>query len=303
MVRTKITTGDVMQAAYMEVSQDATPAEQVQRHVQLLELEQSEMECSFIDESFFTKKGIVLQFINNNCAGATSLIGGLRLALDDLRKIPAYLEKNTSRLKHYAIKCLDRHIKGNQCVTGAGERLTFDDYGISYSLASVSQRGTLLNPSKRQEGQLFFCLFPGLVEPFFMGTNPDGTEDMAHIINVFIHLMPSSQRRSVYLQKLDRETPSPTLSPATSTSATTAPIPIPSNNAHSNKRHKSHRSRSHKRNSAPVHDSPSKFKQRIETVERELQTVKNLQLPTPPLPPISAPPLWRHDGAPGMPEQ
>ncbi len=301
MVRTKITTGDVMQAAYMEVSQDATPAEQVQRHVQLLELEQSEMECSFVDETFFNKKGVILQFINNNCAGATSLIGGLRLALDDLRKIPAYLEKNTNRLKHYAIKCLDRHIRGNQCITGAGERLSFDDYGISYSLASVSQRGTLLNPSKRQEGQLFFCLFPGLVEPFFMGTNPDGSEDMAHVVNVFIHLMPSSQRRSVYLQRLDNTTPPPSLPPSTATTATTAPIPIPN----SYKRHKdrSGRSKSRKRSSAPIHDSPSKFRQRIETVEKELKTVRNLQLPSPPLPPIAAPPLWRHDGAPGMPEQ
>ena len=98
MVRTKITASqvDVMQAACMDIQEekpqemepDAT--QEVERRVQLLELEQSEIECCFFDESFFTKKGVVLQFINNNCPGATSLIGGLRLALTDIRKVPAH---------------------------------------------------------------------------------------------------------------------------------------------------------------------------------------------------------------------
>ena len=208
MVRTKITNvpTDAMQAACVdvtmetpqpqEVAVDAT--QEVQRQVQLLELEQSELECAFLDESFFHKKGAVLQFVNNNCPGATSLIGGLRLGLEDIRKVPAYLEKNSDRIKHFAIKCLDRHIKTNQCCVGAGEKLTYDDYGISFSLATVSARAALLNHSKRQEGQLFYCLFPGLLEPVFLGINPDMSNDFAHVINVFIHLMPGSQRRNVF---------------------------------------------------------------------------------------------------------
>jgi hypothetical protein len=65
-----------------------SPEQQVQERVRLLELERQEIECCSLDGSFFTQKGVILQFINNNCAGATSLIGGLRLALTDIRKDP-----------------------------------------------------------------------------------------------------------------------------------------------------------------------------------------------------------------------
>jgi hypothetical protein len=311
MVRTKITvaSSDVVQAACMDISEevpqvlDAT--QEVQRQVQLLELEQSELECSLLDESFFSKKGVVLQFVNNNCPGATSLIGGIRLGLDDVRKVPAYLEKNSNRLKHYAIKCLDRHIKVNQCCVGAGEKLTFDDYGISFSLATVSQRASMLNHSKRQEGQLFYCLFPGLLEPVFLGINPDGSDDFAHVFNVFIHLMPGSQRRNVFFRRMESDqyrdyTSSPVL-PAHAASApastSTSPVNLPG------KRHKSHSPAGQRRHFTPIPDHNSaKFDHRVAVLEKELQAVKGFQLPTPPLPVIAAPPLWRQDGAPTMPD-
>jgi hypothetical protein len=317
MVRTKITAipADVMQVACMDISEErsqpqeqpqeagiATDATQeVQRRVQLLELEQSELECALLDESFFHKKGAVLQFINNNCPGATSLIGGLRLGLEDVRKVPAYLEKNSDRLKHFAIKCLDRHIKINQCCVGAGEKLSIDDYGISFSLATVSERAALLNHSKRQEGQLFYCLFPGLLEPVFLGLNPDGTNDFAHVFNVFIHLMPGSQRRNVFFRRIEADRSYSPVMPSHPMSApvssSTSPVNVPG------KRYKGSSPVGQRRHFVPISDATTAtFDRRVAVLEKELQAVKGHQLPTPPLPASSAPPLWRQDGAPTLPD-
>ena len=297
---------DVMQVACMDLDPTETgpvevdPEQQLQERVRLLELERQEIECCSLDGSFFTQKGVILQFINNNCAGATSLIGGLRLALTDIRKIPAYLDKNSGRIKHYAIKCLDRHMRHNQCMTGAGERLTADHYGVSYSIASVSQRGMLLNPSKRQEAPLFYALFPGLVEPMFLSNNPDGTDDYAHVINVFIHLMPAAQRRCVYLQRLNEKTPSPVLTPSVS----------PAHSSPSPKGQKRSRPVQFTSSTGQGHYTPTPRhlleadraddRDRIRALEKEVRTVKAMAMPTPPLPVKSAP-LWRHDGSPDLP--
>ncbi len=305
MVRTNKVTSDIVQAACMDITQDPSPADEIQQQVQLLELEQSDLECLLLEESFFLRKGVILQFINNNCTGATSLVGAIRLALDDIRKIPAYLERNFFRLKYFAVKCLDRHIKANLCATGAGENLTHDDYGMSFSLASVSQRGLLLNPSKRNEGQMFYCLYPGLHDPVFLGTNPDGTEDFAHIVNAFIHLMPSPQRRNRVLMKLENESPSPALSPALAT----APVPIPTaapgskrpKGPHGNPGGKRHHHNNNYNNPSPLNDTSAQFQQRMESIEKELHNVRGMQLPTPPLPVVVAP-IWRKDGAPTLPD-
>jgi hypothetical protein len=299
MVRTKVTNDIVMQAACNEITGAPTASDELRQQVRLLELEQSELECAFIEESLFVKKGVILQFINNNCTGATSLIGGIRLTLDDIKKVPAYLDRNASRIKHFAIMCLDRHIKANQCPTGVGEYLAIEDYGVSFSLASVSPSGAALHPAKRQEGQLFYCLFPGLHEPIFLGQNPDGTDDYAHVINVFVHLLPAGQRRNTIIRRLERGPFSPPSAPATS------PVPIP-HGGPGNKRPKdsytsSSGSGSFRKQQVPVHDSAAKFQQRLEAMERDISCVKGMQIPTPPLP-ITAAPKWRKDGAPTLPE-
>ena len=54
-------------------------------------LTEAEMRSDYVDPSFFSKKGVVIQFISNNCPGTTSMIGGIRLNLEDIRKVPAYL--------------------------------------------------------------------------------------------------------------------------------------------------------------------------------------------------------------------
>lgn len=303
MVRTKHTNDVVMQAACDDNTSVATTAEtDLQREVRLLELEQRELECSFTERSMFEKKGVILQFINNNCTGATSLIGGIRLALEDIRKVPAYLDRHANRIKHYAVTCLDRHIKANQCPIGAGEFLAQEDYGISFSLASVSPQGAAAHPAKRAEGQLFFCLFPGLSQPMHLGVNPDGTDEYAHMVNVFVHLLPAGQRRNHLLRRMERGEISPLTGP------TSSPIVIPlkrtkdsAYNSPSSSGHGGSSGSYRKTQVIPILDSPAKFQKRLEAMERDLNCVKGMQLPTPPLP-ITAPPIWRKDGAPTLPD-
>jgi hypothetical protein len=302
MVRTKHTNDVVMQAACNDITVEVATTD-LQQEVRLLELEQKELECSFTERSMFEKKGVILQFLNNNCTGATSLIGGIRLALDDIRKVPAYLDRHANRIKHYAVVCLDRHIKANQCPIGAGEYLAQEDYGISFSLATTSPQGAAMHPAKRQEGQLFHCLFPGLNQPIHLGVNPDGTDDYAHMVNVFIHLLPAGQRRTHLLRRMDRGE----LTPPTGLT----PIDIPSkrlkDSAYSSPNNSGHGSGSgrspstFRKSQTPVHDSPAKFQKRLEAMERDLNCVKGMQLPTPPLP-ITAPPVWRRDGVPTLPD-
>ena len=111
------------------------------------------------------KKGVIVQFINGNCAGSTSLIGGIHLAVMDIKRVPAYLSKTKHQLKIHVMRYLNAHFQSMQCCIGATESLCAEDYGKSFSVASVSLTEAALNPSKRNEGPLFFCLYSGLMEP------------------------------------------------------------------------------------------------------------------------------------------
>ena len=156
--------------------------------------------CPMIHPSFVNGKGIILQFINNNCQDAASVIGGVRLNFAEIHKLPAYLTRHHARVKQHAISNLTRHLIENQCPVGALESLTPDDYSMSFMVASVSPVGLGLNPSKRSEGPMFYCLFSGLVEKKYLDFY-SGSVDSAHIINVYIHLHEASRRRSVAIAK------------------------------------------------------------------------------------------------------
>ena len=168
-------------------------------------LDPTTLTCEYLDETFFKNKGVVVNFLNSNCPGATNLIGGFRLALSDVRKMPAYLSKHKDKIRAYAVKSLDRHILDNLCSTGAGDTLSSGDYGISFTVASVTEKGAQLNPSGRHEGPLYYCSMPGLLEPVSVGFNEDDSLDQAHIINAYIHLLPAVQRRPQVLRRLGEE--------------------------------------------------------------------------------------------------
>ena len=150
------------------------------------------------------KKGVIVQFINGNCAGSTSLIGGIHLAVMDIKRVPAYLSKTKHQLKIHVMRYLNAHFQSMQCCIGATESLCAEDYGKSFSVASVSLTEAALNPSKRNEGPLFFCLYSGLMEPvttILSDWDTNTNFKVAYVVNCYIHLLPPSQRRMIVICK------------------------------------------------------------------------------------------------------
>ena len=162
--------------------------------------------CDSLDSSLYRKQGCLFQFLNNNAQGMAGSIGGLRTNLTDIRKIPQYIQKNEGHIKNYAIKLLNQHMIKTQCATGAGESLCQDDYGISFTVASLSPKGLQLHATRRNEGPLFFCLYDGLVEPIILSRNEENQIlDSAYLINVYVNLLPPTQRRTAVLKKMHEE--------------------------------------------------------------------------------------------------
>ena len=159
-------------------------------------------------DTMTSAKGMIIQFINGSCPGATSMIGGVRTGLTDVKKIPAYLERQRGNIKTHAINALTRHFRDSQCAAGVTESLMHDDYGMTFSLASVSQAGMDLNPHRKREGPLFYCLMETLNEPVVLREAwCTSIQEVAHIVNCYIHLLPASQRRNrVHAKHLEEGT-------------------------------------------------------------------------------------------------
>ena len=257
-----------------------------------------EMKCEFIDDTFFNKKGVIVQFINGNCAGSTSLIGGMRLAITDIKRVPAYLSRNKHQLKVRAMSYLNAHFRNMQCCIGANESLCLDDYGMSFSVASVTHTGAALNPGKRHEGPLFFCLFSGLVEPT-MVTLSDwdmNTEcDAAHVVNCYIHLLPPSQRRRIVLQKAveDKNKARPNGEDRTQSMTGKAKKTKMANTSGAQKYIPHQRQ----------YPNTKKITQEISDLKNEVVQMKLIAVPNPPLP-ITPAPVWPTiDLCPEMPDE
>ena len=255
-------------------------------------LDPATLTCEYLDETFFKNKGVIVNFINSNCPGATNLIGGFRLALGDVRKMPAYLAKNKNKIRAYAVKTLERHILTNLCSIGAGDTLCSDEYGISFTVASVTERVAQLNPSGRHEGALYYCCMPGLLKPVNVGDNEDGSPDEAHIINAYIHLLPAAQRRPQVLKRIAEE------KVAMATLGNTLKASHPYRGGYEG-------------NSKYAHPYvPRYYEDSKPRPARHYQDVAQVQLPAPhapvvqpifpPLPPTPAP-VWVQNGLPVMP--
>ncbi len=173
-----------------------------------LTLSDDEVKSDLVDHSFLTKKGVMVQFINTNCTGCSPVFGGIRLGLKDIRKVPAYLSKYKRLIKQHAVKALTQHLQDMQCSLGAGELINIDEFGMTFTVASVTNIGALMNPGRRQEGPLFFCHFPALVEPIILAHEDweTGAErEAVYVVNCYIHLLPNHQRRNTVLQKVKEE--------------------------------------------------------------------------------------------------
>ena len=172
-----------------------------------LVLTEEELRSDLVDSSILQKNGTIVQFINTSCAGSSSVIGGIRINLQEIRKAPAYLSRNRRLIKQHAVRALTQHYQEMNFGLGAAEALTLDDYGMSFTVASVTHQGALMNPGKRQEGPMFFCHFPNLVDPIVLshadwGVNVEGCA--VHFINAYINILPQHQRRNFLIAK-DKE--------------------------------------------------------------------------------------------------
>jgi hypothetical protein len=189
-------------------SRSATPLqdEEMIKDVPLasLTLERAEYRCPLVDNSIHDKKGMIIQFINTGCPGTSPVIGGIRINLEDIRMVPLYLHQNKALIKQHGARILMDHWKNLNYGMGCLENQTIEDFGIVFTLASVSPSAIRLNPLQKAEGPLFYCHLPALVEPQAVihadwGTNTDGLA--VHLINAYITLISPHQRRNVMIRK------------------------------------------------------------------------------------------------------
>jgi hypothetical protein len=157
--------------------------------------------CEYISADAYKTHGAILQFLNQNCADAASVIGCVRIPVADAPLLPAYLARNRNLVRQHAIRHLTRHLVDTQSSEGAGEKLSDNDYGMSYMLGSISKAARALQPAGRQEGPLQFCLYPHLNSPITLYVRPDGTKEKAHFINVYIHLYDINRRRRAIIER------------------------------------------------------------------------------------------------------
>ena len=257
----------------------------------------------FVSPSVYIKKGFFIQFINNNASCSPTVIGGTRTNETDVRRIPAYIEANEAHITKLAVRTLVKHLQTTQCSTACLETLCDSDFGVSFSLASLSGKGMSLNPSRRHEAPLFYCHVPGLVEPCFVSQEKQ-TVETAHMVNCYVHILPANQRRN----KLIANAKEARIAAASAMAAPAVPKPAasprpPANvNAPPGKMAKMSRGRSNSRarpypkgpNQAAQHrGQPHKNPPPSPTVNGAIQHAqqqhKGTQISNPPLPTTKAP--------------
>ena len=279
-----------------------------------LTLDPAEYRSEAIDDSFHDKKGMIIQFLNGSCPGAASVIGGIRTNLEDIRKVPLYLQQNKPLIKQHAAKALLDHWKDLNYAMGCNEHITIEDFGMSFTVASISPLGAKLNPLQRTEGPLFFCHLPAMVDPQVVihsdwNTNVEGMA--VHIINAYVTLLPPHQRRT-YVMRKDREDRA---AAAAAKAAASAPKPVvlqqtgygsaskkPKPNPPSNASSSSARSAPHPNRPLPeTHALRVEMSQLYDLVTR----VQRQIVPTIPSPALPTPrtPLWpRQNQGPDLPD-
>jgi len=194
----------------MEQGQD--PAGMLMNHQKMGELSirnsqlnENELVNEMVDSSHFKCQGVLMQFINNNAPDSATIIGGLRIAINDVRRLPGYICKYRQRIKTHAIDCLQRHLRETVCSIGADEELSPDDFGISFMMASVSPIGRALHPNRRNEGAMFYCMYPPLLDEVYLYLATDATPITAQVVNAYIHLLEPSRRRTYVLKRHRKE--------------------------------------------------------------------------------------------------
>ena len=167
-----------------------------------LKLKPNEFVCEFYDLEVVVKNGIVLQYINTNHTGATCMIGATRIGAVDPRRIPIYLSRNISMIRQHAVSVLRTHFKHTLCSTGVLEKLSPDDYSISFSWASVTEAGRQLHPFGKSDLPLCYAGMDQLVSPIWLcQSDPHPT----YVVNVYIQLLEQNRRAPTVIAKAREE--------------------------------------------------------------------------------------------------
>jgi hypothetical protein len=266
-----------------------------------LALSEEEVKSDLVDDSFHKKRGMFVQFLNQGCPGTPMVIGGIQINCSDIRRAPAYLSRNKRLIKQHATRCLMKHFQDMQSGAGANETLTVDDFGMTFSVASVSQIRATLNPSRRQEGPMFFCHFPALVEATTLvhaDWNNGLLGETVHVINAYISLLPAHQRRHVIIAKAKEEKAASQNAAAAALVQSPCPAkkpkagPVASGSMPLNQRF-----------TQPQRVSQEdQMREELANLRQMVQRLQGQALPNPPLP-ATKPPVWpSKDQGPDLPD-
>ena len=258
-----------------------------------------EHRSDLVDQTILDKRGILIQFLNSNCTGSPHVFGGMRLSLLDIRKFPAYLSRNKRSIKQHAVHALMQHFKEMQCAVGATEELNTDDFGMSFTVATVTGHGALLNPGKRQEGPLFFCHFPALIDPVVLvqadwGTHTEG--EAVHMVNCYISLPPPQLRRTLVIKRFMQDQAASAINARAATTLTGSTVTTPQGataSGYATKKSKmSAPTTPYVRTpSAPRPDDS--VTRELADLRNQVRTLRAQALPNPPLPNlVNRPPIW-----------
>jgi hypothetical protein len=174
-----------------------------------------EIVCDSLPMEMLSKKGIILQYLNSNPAGATTMVGVTRIGLRDPRRMPAYVERNLSIIRQHAVAALQRHFKMTLCSAGVLETLTPEDYSVSFSWASVSHLGRSVTLHGKPDLALGYAVCEQMITPIWVShEDPEPT----YILNVFVQLQDPSRRSTAVLKRARdeeaaRHNPSPAKKP------------------------------------------------------------------------------------------
>ena len=169
---------------------------------QRISLQPKEYVCEFYEKEVVHKKGIVFQYINTNSTGATTAVGVTRINVTDPRKVPQYISRNLATIRQHAVSALQIHMRHTLCAAGILEKLTHEDFSISFSWASLTDAGRSLCLPGRSDLALGYAACDNLLMPILLSReDPFPT----YVVNVHIYLLDLTRRSTAVLAKAREE--------------------------------------------------------------------------------------------------
>jgi hypothetical protein len=162
------------------------------------------------------------------------------------------------------------------------EKLTSEDFSISFSWASVTDAGRALNPKGQSELPLGYAAYDCLVAPVWLTRSDPGP---VYIVNVHIYLQEPMRRITTVIQKAkDDEIAKAELA----------------------KRPQIHRNRGYVQGNAPVNDKLMEDVSKLGATVANLNETLKRTAPVdnyPPLPAGGSPPEWNKSGRTPLPDE